>query len=208
VFNASTSVGPVTGRRVILATGIVDKEPEIQNLREAIAAGCIRLCAICDGHEVIDRDVALYGAAEDAIPHARFMRTFTDRLSLLVPRGDKPLDLAARAALAEEGVDYVETAVSRIAMSEDRRALVTLADGSTLRFDTVYPVLGCRRRSELAVSLGADTTHAGDILVDTHQRTSVPGLYAAGDVVASLNQLAVAAGHAAIAATDLHNSLR
>ena len=63
-------------------------------------------------------------------------------------------------------------------------------------------------RSELALSVGARCTESGDILVDDHMRTSVPGLYAAGDVVAALNQISVAVGHAAIAATDVHNALR
>lgn len=195
-------------RRVLLATGVVDKTPEMPNLREAIEAGCIRLCAICDGHEVIDRKVAVYGPAADAAGHARFMRTFTQRLALLVPRGDEPLAAKEREALDREGIDYVDCPVVRLTMTEDRRALVECADGSERRFDTVYPVLGCRMRSELAIALGARTTEAGDVYVDARQRTSVPGLYAAGDVVAALNQLSVAVGHAAVAATDIHNSLR
>jgi thioredoxin reductase (NADPH) len=206
-FHARTTAGDFDAQRVILATGIVDKEPEITNLREAIAAGCIRLCPICDGHEVIDRKVALYGAAADTVSHARFMRTFTDRLTLLVPRADPPLAADQRRALAEEGIDYVGQAATRIALGEDRRAVVTFEDGHEERFDTVYPVLGCRRRSELAVALGARTTEGGDIQVDSHQCTSIPGLYAAGDVVASLNQLAVATGQAATAATAVHNAL-
>ena len=207
-FEARTSVGPIVARRVLLATGIVDKEPEIANLREAIAAGCIRLCAICDGHEVIDRKVAVYGPARETLSHARFMRTFTDRLTLLVPRGDRPLPAGDRESLAAEGIDYEPCGAAKISMGEDRRAVVTFEDGHEKRFDTIYPVLGRRTRAELAVSLGARTTAEGDILVDAHQQTSVPGLYAAGDVVASLSQLAVATGQAAIAATALHNSLR
>ena len=198
----------IEARRVIVATGIVDKEPEIANLREAIAGGCIRLCPICDGHEVIDKAVAMYGPAEDALSHARFMRTFTDRLTLLVPRGDAPLDAARREALAAEGIDYEACAVSRIAMDADRKAVAHLADGRERRFDTLYPVLGCRHRAELALALGARVNDRGDLVVDGHQQTTVPGLYAAGDVCAPLNQLAVAAGQAAIAATAVHNSLR
>ena len=207
-FIATAGGERVEARRVILATGIVDKEPDIANLREAIAAGCIRLCPICDGHEVIDKSVAMYGSAESAIAHARFMRTFTDRLTLLVPRGDVPLDAARREALAAEGLDYEACAVARIATSPERKAVAHLADGRERRFDTIYPVLGCRHRAELATALGARTNDAGDLLVDGHQQTTVPGLYAAGDVCAPLNQLAVAAGQAAIAATAVHNSLR
>jgi thioredoxin reductase (NADPH) len=195
-------------RTVLIATGVVDKEPEMANLKAAIDAGCVRLCPICDGHEVIDRTVAVYGPAASSASHAIFMRTFTDRLSLLVPRGDPPVAREECERLAAAGVDLVASPVAQLSMDADRKAVVRLADGSELRFDTVYPTLGSRMRSELAIALGARTTEAGDIQVDSHQRTSVPGLYAAGDVVAALNQLSVAVGHAAIAATAIHNELR
>jgi thioredoxin reductase (NADPH) len=208
VFVATAGGNQVRARKVLLATGIVDKEPEIANLREAVAAGCIRLCPICDGHEVIDRPVAVYGPAASTVSHALFMRTFTADLALLVPRGDPPLDGEGRRRLEQAGIRYLASPVCEIEMTTRKRARVRLADGSNEEFATVYPVLGCRIRSELALALGARTTEEGDIVVDAHQRTSVPGLYAAGDVVAALNQLSVAVGHAAIAATDIHNILR
>ena len=67
--------------------------------------------------------------------------------------------------------------------------------------------LGCDARSELAVQLGARVNDIGELIVDAHCRTSVPGMYAAGDVVDALNQMSVATGQAAIAATDIHNEL-
>lgn len=67
--------------------------------------------------------------------------------------------------------------------------------------------LGSEVCSDLAQMLGARCNEIGCIFVDEHQRTSVDGLYAAGDVVTDLDQIAVATGHAAIAATDIHNSL-
>jgi thioredoxin reductase (NADPH) len=207
-FTARAGGEVVRARKVLLATGIVDKAPQMANLREAIDAGCIRLCPVCDGHEVIDRKVAMYGPAGDAVSHAIFMRTFTPDLTLLVPRGDAPLDAQGRGELERAGIRYLDSPVCEIAMDADRHARVRLDDDSEERFATVYPVLGCRIRSELAVGLGARTTEAGDIRVDAHQQTSVPGLYAAGDVVAALNQLSVAVGHAAIAATHIHNALR
>ncbi len=206
-FVAQVGGERIRTRKVLLATGIVDKEPEMANLREAIDAGCIRLCSICDGHEVIDRKVAVYGPAKSALSHALFMRTFTDKITLLVPRGDEPLDAAGRETLARAGIRYAEQPVCEISMAEDRQARVRLADDSEERFATLYPALGCRIRSELAIQLGARATESGDIVVDSRQQTSVPGLYAAGDVVAALNQLSVAVGHAAVAATDIHNKL-
>jgi len=72
----------------------------------------------------------------------------------------------------------------------------------------VYAALGCRPHCELAEALGAGIDENRNIVVDEHCRTSVPRLYAAGDVVVGLDQLAVAVGHAAIVATTIHNDLR
>jgi thioredoxin reductase (NADPH) len=82
-----------------------------------------------------------------------------------------------------------------------------LRSGKALLFDVIYPALGCGVRSELASALGAKTNDVGCLEVDSHQRTTVDGIYAAGDVVSDLHQIAVATGHAAIAATHIHKSL-
>jgi len=80
-------------------------------------------------------------------------------------------------------------------------------DGTPRGFDVVYPMLGLISRSSLAVGAGADCDEEGALIVDARQMTSVEGLYAIGDVVSALNQISVATGHAAIAATDVHNRL-
>jgi thioredoxin reductase (NADPH) len=86
---------------------------------------------------------------------------------------------------------------------------VVMADGSPARqVDVVYPSMGCDVRSELAANLGADCDEERYILVGRHLETSVPGLYAIGDVAKALNQIAVGFGHAALAAAHIHNALR
>ena len=84
---------------------------------------------------------------------------------------------------------------------------VEMADGPALGFDTLYPALGLTHATQLATRLGARASANGELEVDEHLQTTVPGLYAAGDVVVGLNQINVAAGHAAIAATAIHNRL-
>jgi thioredoxin reductase (NADPH) len=76
-----------------------------------------------------------------------------------------------------------------------------------LRFDSVYPALGSRVRSELAGEAGATTSADGCLVVDPHQRTSVPGLFAAGDVVKGLDQISHAMGEGGVAATAIRNHL-
>jgi thioredoxin reductase (NADPH) len=73
------------------------------------------------------------------------------------------------------------------------------------RFDLLYSALGLRYRNGLAVALGAERDMSGALEVDSHMRTTVPGLYAAGDIVRGLDQIVVGMGHAAIAATHIHN---
>lgn len=92
--------------------------------------------------------------------------------------------------------------------AEDQKVRVSLLDGRTLSFDTIYPAMGCTMRSKLAIDLGAAFDEAGNLVVDSHQRTGIAGLYAAGDVVDEINQIAVAFGHAAIAAVAMHTILR
>jgi thioredoxin reductase (NADPH) len=84
---------------------------------------------------------------------------------------------------------------------------VEFANGDRLAFDVLYPALGLKHRSELATQLGARANDIGQLEVSAHLETSVPGLYAVGDVASGLNQINVAAGEAAVAATAVHNAL-
>jgi thioredoxin reductase (NADPH) len=206
-FVAGLGDAAVRARKVILATGIVDKEPDMRNLREAIRSGVIRLCAICDGFDVLDEKIAVYGPAEQALRHGMFMRTYSSDVTMLLPPGAAAPDAVLRTQAEAAGIRCVAENVVQIHMTADHLAAVRTSDGAEYRFDTLYPVLGCRMRSELAIALGARCTDGGDIIVDEHMATSVPGLYAAGDVVSALNQVNVAVGHAAIAATHIHNQL-
>jgi thioredoxin reductase (NADPH) len=80
-------------------------------------------------------------------------------------------------------------------------------DGEEYSADVFYPMLGEKARSGLAAKLGARTAHCDELVVDEHYATTVPGLYAIGDVVVGLNQIAVATGGAARAAVHIHNRL-
>jgi len=191
-------------RTVILASGIVDVMPAMPGLEAAIEEHVVRLCAVCDGYEASDERIAVYAPIDVAIGHALFLRTFSSRVSAVrsQPGGPAPeLAVAAQAA----GVALLPPSVS---LHHDGECCVfTFDDGSVRRFDTVYPVLGCAAQSQLATALGARSDDNGELIVDARQQTSVDGLYAIGDVVSALNQISVGVGHAAVAASDIHNRL-
>jgi len=193
--------GDIRAACVLLATGLVDKAPDLPGLDQAVAHAVIRYCPICDGFEATDANLAVYGPIPDARTKALFLRTYTRRVTIL-PR-DSNADPQGLAAL---GIALAPSRPASMRRTETGVA-VELQSGETLEFDALYPALGCDVRSPLARKLGARCTDIGCVKVDDHQQSSVDGLYAAGDVVSDLHQLSVAEGHAAIAATAIHNRL-
>jgi thioredoxin reductase (NADPH) len=192
---------------VLLATGVADIGLPIEHWREAIAFGSVRLCPVCDGFDVMDKRIAVATSETNPVGHALFMRSFSARVTLFDRGPDCMLSDEDKNKLDAAGVRYIQSPVLGVGLSGNMTPLLHTADGETHRCDVLYPMLGETARSELAASLGADTADCAELVVDTHQRTTVPGLYAIGDVVRGLNQIAVAAGQAAIAATAIHNTL-
>jgi thioredoxin reductase (NADPH) len=199
-FRASYGDSVVQARYVLLASGIIDKHPRMDGLDRAVADGLVRYCPVCDAYEATDKKIAVFGAGADAAGKAKFLRGYSATVTWLRP----PSDRAPMTMEADVGIAIV-AGVSELKRSG--REIHAVANGQIHRFDIVYPALGCDVRSAIAKELGAATVESGCLKVDEHQRTTVEGLYAAGDVVSDLHQISVATGHAAIAATHIHKSL-
>lgn len=199
--------GILRASHLILATGVRDRLPPLERAVKHVREGSIRQCPICDGYEVQGQRVAVLGSDSGAAGEALFLRTYTDNLSLVTMGGPPEIGPEDRARLDEAGIRVVETPMHDM---EARPGEVDLhfADGGTLSFDTVYSGLGVEPRTGIAEGLGAEFTADRRFVTDPKQRTSVPGVYAAGDAVTGLNQIAVAMAQAEIAAVDIHNALR
>ncbi len=191
----------------LLATGVVNNRPTMDDAlhAEALAAGRLRYCPICDGYEVTDRRVGVIGTGTHGMREALFLRGYTRDVTLIAPDSEHMLDEECAAALNAAGVVRVDGPCGRYAIEGDRLAFDTA--GGRLAFDSVYPALGSEIRSELALAAGARGTDDGCIVTDEHQRTTLPGLYAAGDVVRGLDQISHAMGQAGVAATTIRNEL-
>jgi thioredoxin reductase (NADPH) len=192
---------------VLLATGVADAGLPIENWREAVASGAVRLCPVCDGYDVRDKRIAVVTNETNPVGHALFMRSFSADVTLFDRSKEPMLNEEQRRQIEAAGVRYIESPLLGVSMSADMKPVLNTADGESREFDVFYPMLGESARSGLASALGVETGDCDKIVVDDHQRTTVPGLYAIGDVVMGLNQIAVAAGQAAIAATTIHNAL-
>ena len=200
-FIAHTDEGQVSGQLAwFWPRASPTSAPITLNHSSTAETGQVRYCPVCDGFEAADKKIAVYGDPKDAAAKARFLRVYSSEVSLIpvrTPESDPDLQtISSCLPPPPEASPWRAGAVS-----------VALEDGQVRIFDVLYPALGCRVHSDLATALGAKTNPVGCLVVDDKQQTTVDGLYAAGDVVSDLHQIVVAEGHAAIAATAIHNRL-
>ncbi|MDX3885839.1 MAG: NAD(P)/FAD-dependent oxidoreductase [Sphingomonas sp.] len=206
-FLARTDQSTIRARTVLLATGVVNRRPPMiddSTHARAVAAGRLRYCPICDGYEVTDRAVAVLGTGERGCNEALFLRSYTANVTLIAPEAARQLSAQQRALLGEAGIGIAGPC--RAIRLDGNEILIDLEAGPR-GFDSLYPALGSDARSELAGQVGADLSEEGCLKVDAHQRTSVVGLYAAGDVVLGLDQISHAMGEGGVAATTIRNDL-
>jgi thioredoxin reductase (NADPH) len=204
IFTLQTEEGMFSSRYVLLATGVRDHLPDIDGASEAVKRGLLRVCPVCDAFEAIDKRIAVIGDGALGEREADFLKNYSDQVALLEIASS--IHAPAKEWVNSQRLERIPISLSDLKIKDDR---VTLSSARGEReFDVVYLALGCSPQHDLARSLQAACDDHGALRVNGHQETSVPRLYAAGDVVRGLNQVIVAASESAIAATDIHNKLR
>lgn len=206
-FEATAGSRRLSARFVLLATGARDVEPDIEGLGPSLKSGQVRYCPVCDGFETQGKRVAVLGPETHGLREAVFVAGFGNEVTWLSMGSLGKVAERERAGLREAGVQVADGRPRNIQCRPGKGVGVEMDDGQLLDFDVLYPALGITHASQLATALGAQAQEDGQLVVDDHFETTVPGLYAAGDVAAGLNQINVAAGQAAIAATAIHNRL-
>jgi thioredoxin reductase (NADPH) len=203
-FHATGEGKTWRARNVLVATGVVDRLPDAEGAQDAIATGSLRLCAVCDAYEARDEAIGVYAPIDEGLNHAIFLRTFSAEVHVLATEASVPS--AEQRARAEEAGVTLHTAVRDLRFSPEG-CVAVLADGATQHLDTLYPVLGSDPGTRFLAPLAPAMDDDGKLRVDGAMQTSVAGVFAAGDVVSGLNQISVAVGHAAVAATAIHRRL-
>jgi thioredoxin reductase (NADPH) len=207
LFCAEWGSGAWRARSVLLATGVTNRRPPMDEALhdDALARGLIRYCPICDGYEVTDKKVGVIGSGRHGVAEAVFLRGYTSDVTLIAP--DKAMNVSGvdRVALEGAGIETVDGPAEAVAIAQDSITVDT-AEGH-FTFDSVYPALGSDVHCQLAEMVGAQLNDDGCVGVDSHMRTSVEGVYAAGDLVIGLDQISNAMGQGGVAATTIRNDL-
>ena len=207
LLTATWGSGQAISRTVLLATGVTNRRPPMdEDLHAAaLARGLVRYCPICDGYEVTDKRVGIIGSDSRGVAEAVFIRSYTADVTLIAP--DKALDLKPedQEQLEKVGIDCADGPAQAVAITNDCITVETAEGHYT--FDSIYSALGSDTHTQLGEMVDARLAADGCFLCDSHQRTSVSGLYAAGDVVHGLDQISHAMGEGGVAATTIRNDL-
>jgi thioredoxin reductase len=192
-------------RRLLLATGAVDELPDIPGARERWGRDFLH-CPYCHGWEVRDQPLGVLGSGPASVEHAHLLREWSDDIVFFAhtyPVGD-----AERAVLAARGVEVVDGPVARFSVVRDRLQAVELEDGRVVPRSAVFARPALRPRDDRLIgSLGCEVDEGGFVRVDPTGRTSVPGIWAAGNVCNPRAQVVTAAGEGSAAAITLNADL-
>lgn len=208
-FCASGDGDQWRARHVLLATGSRDRDPQVPGMQAVWDQGLLRECPVCDGYEHTGQRIVVVGSDAHAAREALFLRHYSADVLLLrvPPHNAQPLSNDWQAQLRGQGIRWHDAGMAS-ARVEGQTVCLDLDTAEQLRCDVLYSALGSRPVAELGLALGAACDSSGNLGIDARGRTNVPGLYAAGDVTGGLDQIAVAMGQGALAATAIHNALR
>jgi len=193
-------------RKLLLATGVVDQIPEIPGAREMYGRGVYH-CPYCDGWEVRDQPVAVYGPGVDAAKLALGLTTWTRDVALLTG-GKSRLRPERRARLARNGVAVREDRIVALEGREDILERVVFASGEPLPRRALFFRTGQHQRSRLAEKLGCALNRKGTVTTNRLSGTCVPGVFCAGDASDDVQLVIVAAAEGAKAAFAINHELQ
>lgn len=182
-FSVRTSDGEsLKARRLILSYGIVDQMPDVPGFAEGWGTSIVP-CPYCDGFEVAGQHWGLVWSGRQSHNQARLFHDWTDRLTLFADGHDIPSDI--RADLARRNIPVVDGRITSIARPGGHSATIKLDTGPDVAVDILFAHPRNKPSASLHESLGlatVDTPSGIALKVDERRETSMPGIYAAGDL--------------------------
>ena len=206
-FHVAGTAGEACARRVVLAFGVRDATPEVAGFDDYYGRG-IHHCPDCDGYEVRDGRVAVIGLRGKTLKYAKSLLPWTRRIVILTGVEKAGIDDDEREEARGLGIEVLDDRVTRFEGDGSRLRQLVLEGAAPLPIDAVFFKLGASRGAALAEGLGCNVTDDDPcIAVDASKETSIPGVYAVGDLVQGTQLVVTAAADGAIAAIAIHKSL-
>ena len=195
----------VQTRKLLLATGVVDNVPGIDGFKELYGRSVFH-CPYCDGWEVRDAPLAIYGRGERGYGLALELTAWSRDL-VLCTDGPSGIDEADRGRLARNAVTVREDRVARLEGTDGILQHVVFDTGERLARRALFFTTGQSQRSDLSVQLGCVFNEKGTVRTGKYETTHLPGLYVAGDASRAVQWVVVAAAEGAEAAFAINSDL-
>jgi thioredoxin reductase len=195
----------VSARRLLLATGVVDDLPQIEGLTEYYGKSVFH-CPYCDGWEMRDQPLAVYGHGENGSGLALEL-TLWSRDVVLCTDGPSQLTVEDSNRLTRHNILIFEDRIERLEGSDGELKNIVFAKGEKLARRGIFFSTSQTLRSDLAKKLGCELTEDGCIETGEYETTNVPGLYVAGDASRLVQFAIVAAAEGAQAAVAINKEL-
>ena len=193
-------------RKLLLATGVYHLPPKIPAVDECTGVSMF-FCKDCDGFRVQGKRVIIAGNNNEGVEYALAILTYTHCVTLLT-NGQKPIwDQQHENWLREYEVPVELERICEVSHASGQLSSVLLENGKRIEAESIFTTRGDLFHNELAQQLGAKMDAEGQIVVDSCQRTSIPGLYAAGCVTSANCQMIISAGDGATAAQAINREL-
>lgn len=206
VFEIRARKANFRAQRLLLATGVYHLPPKIPCVNECVGKSMF-FCKDCDGYRVQDKRVIIAGHNNDAVDYSLGIMLYTECVTLLT-NGETPhWDETHDGWLREYHVPIHHEKITQVEHHDGQMRSVTLASGEKIAVDCLFTTRGDVFHNSLARQLGASLDSEGQVIVDKEQRTSIPGLYAAGCVTPANCQMIIAAGDGATAAQAINRDL-
>lgn len=210
-FSVTTASGrAIETKRVLLAIGNKYRKLGVPGEERLLGSG-VSYCATCDGMFFRNRSVALVGGGNTAITEALYLSEICKEVHILV-RGNsfRAEDIWVNQIEKHPNITvHFETSVTSIEGEFGVEKLI-LADGKELPVNGIFVAIGNQPNTAIVDALAPAKDAAGYVVVDAHQQTSVPGLYAAGDITTGSNkfqQTIMSAAEGCLAAHSIHEDL-
>lgn len=212
LFVISTSEGELKAKSIIVATGAEHKKLGVPGEEEYNGKG-VSYCATCDGFFFKGKKVYVVGGGNTALEYAIYLESVGCDVSIIHRRDQLRAEESLQKQLEDTKVDKMMEWVVEEMKGEDMLKGLVLKNTKSGEFkevptDGVFIAIGEEPNNEVPNMLGLKLDEEGYVLVDERKATSVPGVYAAGDVTGGLKQIVVAAAEGAIAATSAFEDLR
>lgn len=190
--------------KLLLATGVKDELPEVEGIVQLYGRSVFH-CPYCDGWEMRDRKLAVYGQPKTGVGLALELTLWSSDL-VLCTDGTEP-STEDRQRLKQNGVGLREERVRRLTGRDGMLRQIEFVSGEPLERDGLFFSTGQHQASDLAQKLGCEFNEDGSVKTGDYETTNVPGLYVAGDASRLVQLAIVAAAEGAQAAFAINQEL-